>query len=127
MKNPVSSIKEKIAQYIQLRFELLRLEVIERLVNVMGYFFFIIIAIFLSFLAIFFIFLGIAEVLSAWFDSKIWGYIATALVVLLCSAFVFMSSRRIIRFFGGLLIGPLTKPGKKRKNNKPFEEEEDDE
>ncbi len=121
MKTPLSSIKEKITQYIQLRFELIRLEVIEKLVSVMGSFFFIIIAIFLSFLAVLFIFLGIAELLSSLFESKIWGYMSTALLIIICSVFVFMSSRKIIRFFGGMLLGSITKPGKKAK-----EEEEEE-
>lgn len=109
MKNPISSIKEKIAQYIQLRFELIRLEVIERLVNVMGYFAFMIIAIFLFFLVIFFIFLALAELFNQLFNSYALGYFCTALVILLCSVFVFMSSKKIIRFFAGKLAWLLTK------------------
>lgn len=109
MKNPISSIKEKITQYIQLRFELIRLEVIERLVNVMGYFAFMIIAIFFFFLFIFFIFLGIAELLNEFFNSYALGYACTAGIILVCAIFVFMSSKKIIRFFAGKLVWLLTK------------------
>lgn len=121
MKNPISSIKEKITQYIQLRFELVRLEIIERLVNVMGYFAFIIIAIFLVFLITFFVFLAIAVLLSEIFHSQILGYFCTAFVILLCSVFVFLSSKKIIRFFAGKMAWLLTK----QKEDKTVVEDEE--
>lgn len=108
LKNPISSLKEKITQYLQLRFELIRLEVIERLVNVMGYFAFIIIATFLVFLTIFFIFLGIAELFNQLFNSYALGYLCTAGIILLCSVIVFMSGKKIIRFFAGKMVRMLT-------------------
>lgn len=120
MKNPISSIKEKITQYIQLRFELIRLEIIERLVNVMGYFAFMIIAIFLVFLITFFIFLGLAALLSQLFDSEVLGYFCTALIVLICSFFVFLSGKKIVRFFAGKMAWLLTR----QKEDKQEEEEE---
>lgn len=125
MKNPISSIKEKITQYIQLRFELIRLEVIERLVNVMGYFAFMIIAIFLVFLFIFFIFLAIAELFNKLFDSYALGYGCTAVIILFCSIFVFMSSKKIIRFFAGKMVWLLTKQ-KEEPKDKALETEEND-
>ena len=125
MKNPISSIKEKVTQYVHLRFELLRLEVIERLVNVMGYFVFVIIAIFLIFLFIFFIFLAIAELFNTFFHSYALGYACTAVIILLCSGFVFMSSKKIIRFFAGKLVWLLTKE-KEAKPTVVQEEEEND-
>jgi len=122
LKNPLSSIKEKIAQYIQLRFELIRLEIIERLVNVMGYFAFMIIAIFFFFLVIFFIFLALAELFNEWFNSQALGYFCTAIIVLICSVFVVMSSKRIIRFFAGKLAWLLTK--QKEDKNTALENED---
>lgn len=123
MKNPISSIKEKITQYIQLRFELVRLEVIERLVNVMGYFAFMIIAIFFGFLIIFFVFLALAALLSQVFHSAVTGYLCTALIVLLCSFFVFLFSKRIIRFFAGKMAWLLTR----QKTGKQLELEDEEE
>lgn len=122
MKNPLSSLKEKIVQYIHLRFELIRLEVIERLVNVMGYFAFMIIAIFLFFLVILFMFFALAELFNQWFNSYALGYFCTAVVILLCSVFVFMGSRKIIRFFAGRFAWLLTK----EKDDKTVLPEQDD-
>lgn len=109
MKNPISSLKDKITQYVQLKFELIRLEVIERLVNVMGYFAFIIIAIFLFFFLGFFVFMGIAEMLAAIFDSRASGYFATAGIILVLVVAIIMSGKRIIRFFAGRMVSMLTK------------------
>ncbi len=121
MKNPISSLKEKITQYLQLKFEVIRLEVIERLVNVMGYFAFMIIAIFFVFLVIFFLFLALAELFNVWFDSYALGYFCTAVILLICSAFVFLSSKSIIRFFAGRMAWLLT-----RKKEKDEDDEEDE-
>jgi hypothetical protein len=108
-KNPLNSIKEKVTQYVHLKFELIRLEVIERLVNVMGYFAFVMIAIFLSFTFGIFILLGIAEYLRVLFDSAVWGYLATALIILIISLIVLSFSKKIIRFFAGKIAILLTK------------------
>lgn len=109
MKNPISSIKDKITQYIQLRFELIRLEVIERLVNVMGYFAFMIIAIFFFFLVILFLFMALAEMFNHLFNSYALGYFCTAVVILVCAVAVVLSAKKIIRFFAGRFVGLLTK------------------
>jgi multisubunit Na+/H+ antiporter MnhC subunit len=108
-KNPLSSLKEKITQYVHLKFELIRLEVIERLVNVMGYFAFIMIAIFLFFTFGMFVLLGVAEYLKVLFGSAVWGYLATALIILIITFIVVGFSKKIIRFFAGKLTILLTK------------------
>lgn len=117
LKNPISSLKEKVAQYIQLKFELVRLEVIERMVNVMGYFAFVVIATFLFFTLGIFLLLGIAECLSTLFNSASLGYFATAGIVLIACLIVAANSRKIIRFFAGKFVVLLTKN---------FKEENDD-
>jgi len=108
-KNPLSSLKEKITQYVHLKFELIRLEVIERLVNVMGYFAFIMIAIFLFFTFGMFLLFGLAEFLNVVFHSYVWGYLATALFILIVAFIVIGFSKKIIRFFAGKLAVMLTK------------------
>lgn len=126
MKNPISSLKDKITQYIQLKFELIRLEVIERLVNVMGYFAFIIISIFLCFFLSFFVFLGIAEMLASVFDSRALGYFTTAGIILVLVVLIFMSGKRIIRFFAGRLVAMLTKKKEKKVDYRENDSEDND-
>jgi len=113
LKNPISALKEKIAQYIHLRFELIRLEVIERLVNVMGYFAFIMIAIFLFFAFGIFFFLGVAECLKALFHNAVYGYMSTAGIILVFCIIAGLCSKQIIRFFAGKMAVLLTKSNRK--------------
>lgn len=123
MKNPFQSIKEKIVQYLQLRYEHFRLEVLERIVNVMGYFAFIIVALFFFFFSLIFIGFGLAEWLSSLFNSRTAGYFSTGGIFLLASLLVLWLSRHIIRFFAGKMALLLTQPRK----SKSSEEEEDGE
>jgi hypothetical protein len=126
LKNPISSLKDKVTQYIQLKFELIRLEVIERLVNVMGYFAFIIIAIFLFFFLGFFVFLGIAELLASVFESRALGYFSTAGIILILVVMIIMSGKRIIRFFAGRMVAMLTKKKEKKEDYGNNDSEDND-
>jgi hypothetical protein len=108
-KNPISLLKEKITQYLHLKFELIRLEIIERMVNVMGYFAFIMIAIFLTFTFSLFVFFAIAETLKVLFNSYVYGYLATAGIILVICIITGMLSKKIIRFFAGKMAELLTK------------------
>ena len=108
-KNPLNSFKEKITQYVHLKFELIRLEIIERVVNVMGYLAFVMIAMFLFFAFGIFIFLGVAEYLKELFHNAYFGYLATALIILIITVIVIGFNKRIIRFFAGKVTILLTK------------------
>ena len=116
MSKTFNSLKEKIVQYISLRFEDLRLEVIERVVNLLGYFIFTILLILFFFIILIFASFGLAEWLSKIFDSHLTGYFATAGIFLLVFLIIIMNSRSIIRFFAGRMIVILTK--KKSNRNK---------
>ena len=109
LKNPISLLKEKITQYLHLKFELIRLEIIERLVNVMGYFAFIMIAIFLAFIFSLFVLFAIAESLKVLFDSYVYAYLTTAGIILVVCIITAMLSKKIIRFFAGKMAELLTK------------------
>jgi hypothetical protein len=125
LKNPLNSIKDKITQYLQLRFEIIRLEIIERSGNVMGYFAFTILTFFLAFTTIFFMGFGLAAWFSNIFDSAVAGYFATAGVMLVATILVIMLSKNIIRFFASKTIWLLTS---KKKNEDTDEDDElDDE
>jgi len=116
-KNPLNALKEKVTQYIQLRFELIRLEIIERLVNVMGYFAFIMIAIFLFFSFGIFFFLGVAECMKVLLGSAVYGYLSTAGIILVICIIAGMCSKHIIRFFAGKMAILLTKTYHKQEDS----------
>lgn len=124
MKNPLQSIKDKVTQYIQLRFEIIRLEFIERTSNVMGYFAFIILSFFLFFLITFFVGFGLAEWFSALFESRTAGYFATAGCFLLITIVIAAFNKKIIRFFADKMVWMLSQTKKKKDSEEEEEEEE---
>lgn len=125
MKNPINSLKEKITQYAQLRYEQFRLETIERVVNVMGYFAYVIVAIFLFFTAGFFLSLGLAEWLATLFKSKAAGYFSVAGIVLLFSFVFLLKSKYVVNYFAGKMAMLLTR--KKKPGRHLTDDDEDDE
>ncbi len=115
-------LKDKISNYLQLRVELVRLELIERLVNVMGYVLFVMIVIFLVLTMVLFTGLGLAEWLSDVMKSRYGGYFATGGIVLLATIIVVLNSNKIIRFFANKFVALLTASKKL-----PQDEGDDDE
>jgi hypothetical protein len=122
LKSLFSSIREKITQYLQLRFEEIRLEIIERLVMVMGYFSFIIVAAFLFFFAFIFMGFGLAAWLGELLNSRSAGFFITGGLVLIIGVVIVCTSRYVIRFFAGKMIVLLTKPRKKEEEEEETQE-----
>jgi len=118
------SLKDKIVQYIQLRLEDLRLEVIERLVNVLGYFIFTILVLLCSLIVLVLTSLGIAEWFSYLMDSRIFGYLLSAGLFLLFTIIIALNSRVIIRLFAGKMLVILTK--KSSKKTRHLKEDDED-
>lgn len=110
LKSPFNSIKEKITQYFRLRFEEVRLEIIERLVMVMGYFSFIIIAAFLFFFSFIFLGFGLAAWLGELLNSRSAGLFITGGLVFVIGIIIVVTSKHTIRFFAGKMTILLTKP-----------------
>lgn len=117
MKSLLSSIREKITRYLRLRFEEIRLEIMERLVTVMGYFSFIIIAAFLFFFAFIFMGFGLAAWLGELLNSRSAGFFITGGLVLVIGIVIVCTSKHIIRFFAGKMTVLLTKPRENEEEN----------
>ncbi|OJU73709.1 MAG: hypothetical protein BGO09_06255 [Bacteroidetes bacterium 47-18] len=107
------NIKNKITEYLQLRFEIVRLEVIEKLANAMAYIIFVVMSILVSFIVILFLSIGLAEWVCEMMDSRFLGYFIVGCALLLFIIIVFMSSKHIIRFFGNKFVSILTATKKK--------------
>lgn len=110
MKNPINSIKEKITHYIQLRYEDLRLEVIERLSNIMGYLVFILSTFFLFSVGFIFLGFGLAEWLSKLFGSRAAGYFSTSGIFLIAAVILILTGKRIAQYFANKMVGLLSAP-----------------
>jgi amino acid transporter len=110
LENPISALKAYITRYISLRIQEVRLEALERVVNVMGYLVYASIAFVIFFAMFCFSALGLAEFLSALFDSKTAGYLSIAGLMLLFLCIMFFFKKNIMRFLAGKFIWLLTKP-----------------
>lgn len=125
MNKTFRSIKAKITQYVHLRYEELRLEVVERIVSVLGYFAFILIAIFLGFIGFIFLGIGLAEWLSIVFEHRAYGYFATAGIFILVVILLSLFKKAIALSFAGKLAAILL--SKKKRKKKARDDEDDDE
>src|SRR5690606_2537023 len=121
--NFFQSLKSKAVDYISLKFEILRLEIVERIVNVIGYLIFTIILLFLVFAIVLFLSYGLAEFFSSLFENRTMGYFATAGVILLITGIVVWQSKNIIKFFANKIVGLVTMP---TSAEAALEEEEDE-
>lgn len=122
MNRTFNSIKDKVIQYLHLRFDEIRLEIVEKIVNVLGYFIFVILAIFFTFIGLGFLALSLAEWLIEIFDSRIIGFLATGGLFILISILFFMMSKLVVRFFAGkmaaIILNNRNKKSKKDKYNR---------
>ncbi|WP_124634821.1 hypothetical protein [Taibaiella sp. KBW10] len=109
MENPITALKAYITRYISLRVQEVRLEALERVVNVMGYLIYASVAFLFVFAMFCFGALGLAEFLSAVFESKTMGYLSIAGLMLLFLFVLFLFKKNIMRFLTGKFIWLLTK------------------
>ncbi len=107
------NIKNKITEYLQLRLEIVRLEIIEKLANAMAYIIFVVMSILVAFIVILFLSIGLAEWVCELMGSRFLGYFIVGGALLLFILIVFMASKHIIRFFGNKFVSILTATKKK--------------
>lgn len=103
MKNLLNNLRESITHYIQLRLAAVRLEAVDRISNVMGYFTFMLIVAFLFFFAFLYFSFGLAAWLGDVFNSRFAGMFCTGGIILVIAVVTILLSKPIIRFFAGKL------------------------
>lgn len=117
-------IKEKINRYIDVYIRLFKLNVIGHTANVVSYFIFAMITLFILFCVLLFVGLGITEIFVALGMSKLASLFITVGIYLLLLAVVVVLRRKITGVFASAIVRVMTEadtPGKKRVD------EEDDE
>lgn len=119
MENPIKALRQYITHYINLRFQEFRLEALERIVNVMGYFIMGAVAFFLVMVMFGFAAFGLAEWLCYVFNSRTLGYFAVSGIVLVFLLLLLLLRKTLFKFLGGKILWILTKP----RNNKEEEHE----
>lgn len=103
-----SNVKEKITRHIQIRVDLLKLEVIQRSSGIMSYFMFALICLFIFFSAIMFLGFGLSELfIDAGMSRGASFLLTTGLYVLLLTTIILLRGK-ITRFFSSTFISILT-------------------
>ncbi len=108
MVNIFGKVKEKVADYVDVKVKMMKLTFIEHVSNVMSYLLYIIVILFIL-LAIFIFFgIGLGEYMTEVVDSRAGGFLITSgIYVLLILLFVALR-KHILRLFSGLFINVLT-------------------
>jgi hypothetical protein len=101
------SFRESIARYLQLRITSVKLELIDRLSNAMGYFAFILIVAFLFFFSFLFFSFGLAAWLGELFHNRYAGLFCTGGIILVIAFITIALGKPIIQFFAGKLAAIL--------------------
>jgi hypothetical protein len=104
-----SNLKEKISRHIQVRLDLVRIEVVERSSAVMSYLIFALICLFIF---------GLAEVLYDMGMSRGASFLTTTGIYILVFILVVLLRRNIIRLFSDLFIRVMTED-EEDENEKP--------
>ena len=108
--------KEKISQYLDVRFQLAKLTAIDRLSHVLGYIMLSFILLFLGVTLLIFIGLGLVETFTYLTDSRIAGAFLTALFFMLCLLFGVLARKGIVNAFAAMFIKIFTDPGDTSEN-----------
>lgn len=117
-----SQLKDKITQYVDVRVKLVKLTIIGRTANLLSYFMYALIAIFIFFCILLFSGLSIVEGLIALGLSRVASTAITLGIYVLVMVLLFALRKSIIRSFSGAIIRILTEG-----DNKDDEDEEEDE
>jgi hypothetical protein len=109
--NILNKWKERIAQYIEVRFRLFKLGIIEFVSSVLSYFIFSMLSLFLLFVILLFMGFGLAEAYSEWLQSRAGGYFLAGATFLILSGIVVLLRKYVLKSLSGLFIRILTNNG----------------
>lgn len=104
----ISSWKEKIAHYVEIRMNLFKLGLIERMSNIMSYLIFVFIGLFVGLSILIFLGIGIGEYFATVLDSRAGGFFVTAGIYILLLIVMFLFRSPIKKAFAGVFIRILT-------------------
>jgi len=102
---------DKIAHYIEMRFRLLKLDLVQSVSGILSYFLFCIIALFVLLALFIFLGMGMSEYFAGVVDSRAGGYFMTTAVYLLLLILLYALRKPIANKFSGIFIGILTDNG----------------
>ncbi|MBS1584166.1 MAG: hypothetical protein JSS82_01265 [Bacteroidetes bacterium] len=100
--------KDKITEYVDVRFQLIKLSFIERTSHILGFLVYTFVALSLVLPILIFIGIGLSEVFTSLFDSRIAGYFCTVGVYVLLLLILIATRKSLINKFAGIFIAKLT-------------------
>ncbi|MBS1773282.1 MAG: hypothetical protein JST82_10490 [Bacteroidetes bacterium] len=103
--------RDKVADYIDTRIRIVKLDITERIARVLSFFTFTILILLLLMPAFLFTGMGLAELFSDLLGSRTGGYFVMAGVYTLALLILYACRKTLIRKFTGLFIGVLTDSG----------------
>lgn len=107
--NFINKIKDKIAQYINVNLDVLKLNAIAYMARVLGYFAFSIICMFLVFAILLYLGFGLTEWFTMLADgSRIAGLFMTVGAYILLILVIFALRKSIVRMFANAIVRVLT-------------------
>lgn len=104
----INKWKDKIAHYIDVRVQLVKLSLIERTSSVLSYFIFVFICLFISVSVLIFLGIVIGELFSDILDSRPLGYLVTTGIYLLFLLLMVGLRKSIVGAFSSIFIRMLT-------------------
>lgn len=100
--------KDKITDYIDKRVSIVKLDIIERISQVLSFFTFTIVCFLLVLPILLFLGMGIAEYMAELVGSRGGGYLIIAGIYLLALGVLFACRKMFVRKFTGLFIKEMT-------------------
>lgn len=108
MMSFISKWKDKIAHYVEVRLNLIRLGIIERTSGILSYLIFVFICLFTGVAALVFIGIGIGEYFSELFNSRAAGFFAAGGLYVLLLFILLMIRKSITGAFASVFVRLLT-------------------
>jgi hypothetical protein len=106
--NFIAKWKDKIAHYIDVRLQLMKLSLVEKLSNVLSYLIFVFISLFISVSVLIFVGIVLGELFSGVTGSRTLGYLITTGFYVLLLIVLFLLRRPVINAFAGIFVRILT-------------------
>ncbi|NDC40070.1 MAG: hypothetical protein EBZ77_00710 [Chitinophagia bacterium] len=116
MMNFFESIKTKIAQYVEVYLDMLKVNVVEKSSYILSYFIFSLAGLFVFFCFIFLLSFGIVEAFVVLGISKIGALFLTAALYLLLLLLLFAMRKSLTRGVANMFISMFTDPDNTPKN-----------
>lgn len=109
--NVFGSVKDKLIQYVEVYVKLFKLNFMGSTAKLLSYFMFALICMFLVFIVVLLMGLGIVETFILLGMAKAWAFFATLGIYLLILTIVIMLRENITGFFAGTFLKLLTEEG----------------